>query len=202
MADRGADLPWVAAQRMEAWAGELRGNVIRLAAITAFYGHHLFNALILKQSFPPGYTLAVSTIAIIWGVGCLALHVALVGRWLPPALPYAAVCFDALLATSLLLTSDGPGSPLVVVLFLIVASAPLRLNLGLVWATTLLAILSFAFVCGHAKWRRPEWRIPRRRQAVIVLGIAGAGFLAGQSVRQARRLARDYADRVRPEEPA
>lgn len=202
MDDQGPSLPWVAAQRMEAWAGELRGNVIRLAAITAFYGHHLFNQFILKEQFPPGYTLAVSSIAIFWGIGSLALHVALAGRWLPAALPYAVVSFDVIMATSLLLVSDGPGSPLVVVLFLIVASSTLRLNLRLVWLATLLALFSFAFVCGHAKWRKPEWRIPRQRQVILALGLGGAGLLAGQAVRQARRLAKDYADRVRPEEKA
>jgi hypothetical protein len=202
MEERPGDLPWTAAQRVEAWAGELRVNMIRLAAIVAFYGHHLFNQYLLRQEFPPRYTLAVTGIAVVWALGALALHVALNGQWMPLGLRFAAVGFDAVMTTSLLLISDGPRSPLVVLLFLVVATAPLRIDLRLVWTATLLALVSYAFVCGHAKWKRPEWQIPRRQQVVTALAIAAAGFLAGQAVRQSRRFALDYADRVRPEEPA
>jgi hypothetical protein len=34
------------------------------------------------------------------------------------------------------------------------------------------------------------------------MSLIGAGVLAGQAVRQARRFALDYADRIRPEEEA
>jgi len=197
-----AELPWSAAQRLEGWAGELRLNLIRLAAIAAFYAHHLFNQVILKQEFPPRYTLAVTAIAVVWAIGALGLHLALADLRIPAALRYLTVGFDLVMTTSLLLISDGPRSPLIVLLFLVVATAPLRLDLRLVWTATVLAIFSYAFVCGHAAWVRPEWKVPRRQQAMIVLALATAGLLAGQSVRQARRLAQDYADRVRPEEPS
>jgi len=200
MGEEEKDLPWTAAQRVEAWAGELRVNVIRLAAIVGFYGHHLFNVRVLKLDLPPKYTLFVTGIAAAWAAGALALHVTLAGHRALPALRYIVVGFDTLMATSLLLLSDGPRSPLVLLLFLVVATAPLRLDLRLVWAATGLALLSYLFLCGHAKWVRPEWSVPRQQQVIILLGLALAGFLAGQAVRQARRLARDYADRVRPEE--
>jgi len=202
MGDSPGDLPWTAAQRVENWAGELRINVLRAAGVVAFYGHHLFNQVVLKEPFPPNYTAAVTAVAVAWAAGALALHVALSNLWMPPALRFLSVGFDALMTTSLLLISDGPRSPLIVVLFLVVATAPLRLDLRVVWTATILALLSYAFVCGHAKWVRPENRVPRRQEVVVALGLALAGFLAGQAVRQARRFARDYADRVRPEEPA
>lgn len=196
------ELPWTAAQRMEGWAGELRVNLIRLAAIAAFYGHHLFNQVVLKQEFPPSFTAGVTAVAVAWTIGALGLHMALNQIWLPTALRYLAVCFDLVLVTALLVISDGPRSPLIILLFLVIATAPLRMDLRLVWATTLLAMLSYGILCGHAKWKRPEWQVPRRQQIVIVLGLGAAGLLAGQSVRQARRFALDYADRVRPEDPA
>jgi hypothetical protein len=202
MGETPGELPWTAALRVESWAGELRVNVIRAAGIATFYGHHLFNQLVLKQEFPPRYTLAVTAVAVVWAMGALALHVALSSLWLPPALRFLSVGFDALMTTSLLLISDGPRSPLVIVLFLVIATAPLRVDLRVVWTATILALLSYAFVCGHAKWVRPENQIPRRQEVVTALGLVVAGFLAGQAVRQARRFARDYADRVRPEDPA
>lgn len=201
MEDPSPDLPWTAAQRMEAWAGELRVNVLRVAGIVAFYGHHLFNQLVLKQEFPPRYTLAVTAVAVVWAAGALALHVALTGLWMPPPLRFLSIGFDVLMTTSLLILSDGPRSPLIILLFLVIATAPLRLDLRVVWTGTLLALLSYAFVCGHALWVRPENRVPRRQELMVALGLALAGFLAGQAVRQARRFAQDYADRVRPEGP-
>jgi len=197
-----SDLPWSAAQQMERWAGELRINLIRIAAIALFYGHHLFNQIVLKQEFPPRYTLAVTAIAVVWALGAVALHIALQDLWRSPALRFGPVGFDVVMTTSLLLISDGPRSPLLILLFLIVATAPLRLDLRVVWTATLLALLSYAFVCGHAKWVKPERQVPRRQEIVVALALAVAGVLAGQSVRQSRRLAQDYADRNRPEEPS
>lgn len=196
------ELPWTAAQRMEGWAGELRVNLVRLVAIAAFYGHHLFNQVVLKQEFPPNYTLGVTAVSVAWTLGALGLHLALNQLWMPAALRFIAVGFDVVMVTALLVISDGPQSPLVMLLFLVIATAPLRLDLRLVWVATLLALLSYGIVCGHAKWKRPEWRVPRRQQIMIALGLGAAGLLAGQSVRQARRFAQDYADRVRPEDPA
>jgi hypothetical protein len=194
------EVPWTAALRVETWVGELRVNVIRLAAIAAFYGHHLFNRYVLKHEIPPGYTAAVTALALAWAVGALAIHIALTNHWMPTGLRFAAVGFDSLLVSSLLLLSEGPRSPLVGLLFLVIASSPLRMDLRVVWTATLLALLSYAFVCGHAKWKRPEWQVPRRQQVIVALALSAAGFLAGQSLRQARRLAQDYAERVRPEE--
>lgn len=192
--------PWNGARRVEAWVGELRVNVIRLAAIAAFTGHHLFNQFVLKQTFPPNYTASVISIAVAWAVAAAALHLALVNRWVPPLLHGVVVGFDALMTTSLLVLSEGPKSPLVVLLFLLIATAALRLDLRLVWTATLLALLSYGFVCGHATWKKPEWRVSRRQEVIVALALGAAGLLAGQSVRQSYRFARDYADRVRPEE--
>jgi len=195
-----ADLSWLAAERVERWAGELRINLIRLVAIAAFYGHHLFNRFVLKECFPPNYSLAVTATAAIWTLGALALHLSLTNQRVPAGLRYIAVGFDVLMITSLLMVSDGPRSTLVVLLFLVVATSTLRFDLRLVWVATALTLLSYGLVCGHAKWIKPERQIPRRQQVIMVLSLSAAGVLAGQGVRQARRFAQDYADRVRPED--
>jgi hypothetical protein len=39
--------------------------------------------------------------------------------------------------------------------------------------------------------------VPRTQQVIFALGLLCAGLVAGQAVRQARRFARDYAERVR-----
>lgn len=189
--------PWTAAQRAEEWAGELRVNLIRMVAIAAFYAQHLINYYFRKMAdLTPEFHLIVTGIALSWTAAALALHIGLVRRRSLPYLKYAAVAWDCFMATSLLIVSDGPRSPLLVVLLLIVATASLRVHLRLVWVASLLVILSYGVVCGHSRWVRPESRIPVHHHVIFVLALGSAGLLAGQSVRQTRRFARDYADRL------
>ena len=37
---------WADARRLEGWAGEVRVNLIRAAALVVFYAHHLMNAFV------------------------------------------------------------------------------------------------------------------------------------------------------------
>lgn len=195
------EAPWAAAQKIEAWAGELRVNLLRLAAIAAFYGHHLVNVYLLRMELPPRFHLGVSALAGAWTAAAVALHLALARRVNPPALRYAAVAWDAAMIATLLTLHSGAASPFVGLLFLLVATAALRLDLRCVWAAAIAAILAFAFVCGHDKWVRGRG-IERSQQIILALSLAAAGALAGQAVRQARRFALGYADRLRPEPPA
>src|SRR4051812_33964521 len=40
---------WDDARRLEAWAGEVRVNLVRVAALVAFYGYHLLNVYALSD---------------------------------------------------------------------------------------------------------------------------------------------------------
>jgi hypothetical protein len=44
------DGPWADARRVEAWAGEVRVNLIRLVAVGVFYGQHLVNVYPRQRS--------------------------------------------------------------------------------------------------------------------------------------------------------
>lgn len=186
---------------MESRAGELRVNLIRLVAIAAFYGHHLLNVHLLGVEVTADYHASVTSIAAIWALAGMAIHVMVLRRGNPPYLAYLALTGDGLLATTLLLQTGGPGSPLLIVLFLLIATAPLRMRLPAVWAATGLAILSYAILLGHAKWVAPDVRVPRPHQIIMVIALGCAGLLAGQVVRQAVRFARDYADRLNSKDP-
>src|SRR3954471_2492564 len=106
--------------------------------------------------------------------------------------------------------AGGPRSPLVVLYFLVIAMSPLRLSLRLVYATTAGAMLSYLCLLAHYAWyvvgfrkyyATPEMRIPRSEEAVYLIALFVAGLLAGQVVRQARRLAGGYPVAVAPGEP-
>jgi hypothetical protein len=204
---------WDDARRPEAWAGEVRVNLVRVAALVAFYGHHLLNAFILSNDpeLRGKYNAAVSAIVLAWAVGAFVVHVCLSRRWVPPALQYVATFWDLALVTALLVAGgEGPRGPLTLLYFVVIAAAPLRLSLRLVTATTLGAMAFAAVALGHYVFFKlgtaayyaadSPYRIPRAHQVMFLLALGACGVLAGQSVRQARRLVAGYPAVVR--EPA
>jgi len=208
-----SDVRWDDARRPEAWAGEVRVNLVRVVALVVFYGHHLLNAYVLSDdpSLRGRYTANVTAIVLAWSVAAGALHVCLSRRWYPPVLKYVAVFWDLALVTQLLIVGgDGPRTPLVLLYFVVVASAPLRLSLRLVAATTLGAMAAATLVLGHfvfitvgrEAYYAPDsaYRVPRSYEVLFLLALGACGLLAGQSVRQARRLVAGYP--VLVDEPA
>ena len=187
---------WNAAVQVEDWAGELRVNLVRGAAITAFYGQHLLNYFVFKDDLGSAYHSAVTAVTIAWVAATVALHLCLGARWRPAWLSYAAVATDVLLTTLVLMASDGPRSALLILLPLIVASTAVRLNLNLVRVSLLMAAVAYGAVLVHAYEFRPEWVVPRRQQVIFTLALGCAGLIAGQAVRRAKRLAQDFHDRI------
>ena len=132
------------------------------------------------------------------------LHICLSRRWVPPALKYVATFWDLTLITALLLVDKaaGPHSPLVVLYFLVVAASPLRLSVRLVYAATLGAMAAATLLMGFYVFgligradyyaAGSPWKVPRHTEILFLLSLGAAGLLAGQVVRQARRLVQGY----------
>ena len=55
---------WNAAVQVEDWAGELRVNLVRCAAIAAFYGQHLITFFVSKDAISPAYHTAATAVTI------------------------------------------------------------------------------------------------------------------------------------------
>jgi hypothetical protein len=209
------DSRWEDARRLEAWAGEVRVNMIRAAALVAFYGYHLLNVYCFDRELQGVYSAKVTAVVAGWAVAVFALHVCLTRRWVPPALKYVAVAWDLLMVTALLLVDPkaGPHSPLVVLYVPIVASSSLRLSLRLVYAATLgamaAATLMMGFyvygIVGSADYYEASkgLQVPRSSEVIFLLALGATGLVAGQAVRQARRLVGGYPVKVEePEEAA
>ena len=184
---------------IETWAGEMRVNLVRLASLIAFYGYHLANLYASPNESGIGgaYNFQVTALVMVWAIGVLVLYFQLAPGSMPPMLKFAVVLWDLTLTTTLLVVSGGPRSHLLPILFLIIASAPLRLSLPLVCVATLGSIVSYLIVLGHYVYRvvgadryyaENTLRIPRTQEVGIVLGLLVAGILAGQVVRQIRHL--------------
>jgi hypothetical protein len=190
-----ADPAWNAAQRLEGLAGEVRVNLIRLVALVAFYGHHLVNVFVVRDnpSLQGAYHTVVTSLVLAWALAVLVIHYCLMRRWLPSVLKYVVTAWDILLITTLLMVSSDGRSMLAVLYFLVIVAAPLRLSLPLVWMATLGAMAGYAFFLGYVRWQlqmSPEQRLSRPQQIVFLLALGAAGLLAGQFIRQCRRLVR------------
>lgn len=195
------DTAWADVQRLEGWAGEVRVNLLRLATLVAFYGQHVVNAYLVgtDSGLRGAFHARVTGLVVAWLVGIVALHVCLLRRWVPPWLKFAAVGWDVALVTTLLaLPGVGPKSPLLVLYFLVIASTTLRLSLPLVYTATfasmagyMVALGAFVFLhVGADKYYAEGFadRVPRHHEVMFLFGLGGAGLIAGQAVRQARRL--------------
>lgn len=195
--------PWDDFRRLEQWAGEVRVNLIRLTGVFLFYGRHLVEFVLAAPDAPVrgAYHLRVTWVAAAWVAAVLLVRFQLARRVVPTWLKYATTAWDLFMVTLLCMIAGGPRSPLVLLLFLIIAMSPLRLSLGLVYATTAGAGLAYLSLLAFYAWVRigyeryystPELRIPRSEEAIHLIALLVAGLLAGQAVRQARRLAGGY----------
>ncbi|HZY85624.1 MAG TPA: hypothetical protein VFE78_12390 [Gemmataceae bacterium] len=197
---------WADAQRLEGWAGEARVNLLRAAAVVAFYGQHLLNLYAFHDDLgfaDPAqrgwFHAAVSAVVLGWALAVFVLYVCLSRRWVPPALKYVATFWDLALVTALLcLSPDGPRSALIFLYFAVLAASPLRLSLRLVqvttfatWAAALLMLGYYVFVrVGADRYYAAgsPYRVARGSEIIFLLATGVCGLFAGQVVRQARRL--------------
>jgi hypothetical protein len=184
----------------ERWAGEVRVNLIRVIALVAFYGYHLFDVYQNRDdpAYSPEYRSSVAAVAFAWAGVVVVAHAGLRRGRLPAALPVFTTLADAALVTALVTVSGGPKStPLVLLYLLVVAASPSRMSLQLVWLATAAAGLGYLVALGNyvfirigtaAYYGDPALRIPRPQEAITELAILTAGLLAGQVVRQTLRL--------------
>lgn len=97
--------------------------------------------------------------------------------------------------TALLVIGRDPTSMLAVLYFLIIFAAALRLSPPLLYAATLGAMTAFVFYLGYLRFglHLPDSeRLSRSQQIIFLLALGAAGLLAGEVVRQVRRLRQGY----------
>ncbi len=179
---------------VEAWVGEVRINMIRLVSLAAFYGYHVLNIFAISndETLQGRFHTSVSLIVFLWAAGAVLLHLILLRRVLFPALPLTVIAWDISLATVVLCIGQNPHSMLVSVYFLIVASAALRFSIPPVYLATLGSLAGYLVFLGYSRFVLDlpfELRVTRPNQIIMAIALATAGLLAGQSVRQVRRIA-------------
>jgi hypothetical protein len=215
------DRAWFIAQRWQEYDGEMRANVLRIAAIGVFYLLHCWNYYSSQGRLPnwgllefgkgvaidQRFHVLATLLALAWALMAAAVHLCLRHQVFPRWLSAASTTVDVLVLTCILCIAAGPRSPLVVGYFLIIVLAALRFSLPLVRLATVEAAAGYLCVLGVAKWparfgRDPalDIRVPRYHELVVLAALILCGVFVGQIVRLARRMADDYARRKAPAE--
>ena len=172
-----AEHAWHIAQRWQQFDGELRANLLRIAAVGVFYCLHCWNYLGAQGKLPAWlssptldklsalaalgkadfvvdkrFHLLATLLALAWILVAAAVHLCLRNRVFPRGLSATVAAFDLVLLTAVLCISNGPRSPVVAAYFLVIVLSGLRFDLRLVRLTTVGAALGYLCVLGMAKW--------------------------------------------------
>jgi hypothetical protein len=199
------DRPWYIVGRWQEYQGEARANLLRLAAVAAFYAIELIHYYGVDLGFIQlpkvryqAFHETVTAIAAAWVMLGVGVHVWLRVHVLPTALKFVSTGLDVLLLTLLLMVADGPRSPLIVGYFLIPVLAGLRFQLRLVWFATVGAMLGYIWLLGWAVWIESarNVRVPRYHELIFLTALAMSGIMQGQVIRRVKALAAEYARRL------
>lgn len=200
---------------------EPRINVIRIIAVALFFAIHA-TAYYAQTPGDTGdgeravaetaaghitYAMHVSVMLIVmaWTMQAMAVYNLAQVNWARPWMAPLNIVLDVTWLTCLLCLSRGPGSSLVAAYFLIIATSTWRLQVRWVRLATIAGVIGYLVVLGAAKWPIgilrdvPMLHVPRYHQALMLVALAMAGVIAGQTVRQAYGLLdRTAADDPRP----
>lgn len=179
-------------------SGEIRINLIRTFTILVIYSYHLVNFLWLSGGeVSNSFHARVTTLAIAWS--CMVALLFWMARYgqITPRVQLLAALGDVLMVTGLVITAAHASSVFVAFYLLVIASSALRQSLRIVYVTTLAAVIGYGIslayyvyviVGSDVYYSDAALRVPRDTQVIFVLVLLTAGFLAGQSVRQFKRL--------------
>jgi hypothetical protein len=205
-----SDRHWFIIGRWQEYEGEGRANLLRIAAIGVFYSLELINYhwLNTPDAAFTAYHQKVTALAVAWTMVALAILLCLKRQIFPAVLKYVSTGCDLILLTALASVEIdgaaaarfGPFSPLVAVFFLIIALAALRFSLGLVWFSTLGAMLGYLALVGLADMKESRWfdeqhAVPPVVTLITLAALGMTGIIMGQVVRRVRGLAEEYAHR-------
>ncbi|MCU0708471.1 MAG: hypothetical protein MUF23_09280 [Pirellula sp.] len=182
----------------ESWAGEVRINLIRMLAIAIFYSHHLIRVYLLKDTPSDiAFEVRVTVLVLSYGVVVAALYYVLRLGFLHPWIKYLVTLWDVLMIAAFVVVMDTPQSVFLMLFLLPIAASALRLSLPLVYFSTISGAIAYLAILAHHAWLvvgseayygDATNRIPRSEQVVVLLVLLTAGLLAGQAVRQVKRI--------------
>jgi hypothetical protein len=197
---------WFIVSRWQQYDAESRANMLRAIGIGAFYAIELINVqgvriggleLPAVAGVAGDFHAAVTALAVAWTMLALGTQLCLRRHIFPAVLKYVTSTLDVVLLTAILAVADGPRSPLLIGYPLLVALAGLRFSLPLVRWTTAASAGGYIGLLGYVRWfSERDLAVPRYQQVTFLLGIVLTGVVVGQIVRQAHRMAEQFAART------
>lgn len=197
------DRQWFIVGRWREYAGEGRANLLRIAAIGAFYlielVHHYGVLGAAERETNTPFHRTATVIALAWSLMAMAILYCLRAQVFPRALKYLSTTMDMALLTALALQTANPsGSPLVFVYFPLVVLAAVRFHLPLIWFATFAGMSGYMLLVGKADatWFDGLHATPIVSQLMMLVSLGATGVMLGQLVRQVRGLAEEYVERM------
>lgn len=137
---------WFVVGRWQQFDGETRVGLLRMVAIFALYAVQLVHFYGLLESPTANDTSLQRQFTLLAAAGTffsLAVLTCLRQQFFPAWLCYVSCVVDVLLVSIAAALVAGPQSVLVRAYFVVIAASALRMNLRLVWLTTLLSLLGY-----------------------------------------------------------
>jgi hypothetical protein len=190
--------------RWHEFEGEERANVLRVVGLALFYAVQLVNhhglslgplELAPVEGVDARFHALVTALAVTWAATAGVVAVALRSRFFPRWIKYATTSVDFALLTAVLCVADGPRSPLVVVLFPLLALSALRGNARLVAFATCAALVAYGAALGNAAWVRKDLLVPPYQAVLTMLSVGLSGYVLAAAVRRGRSAADELAAR-------
>lgn len=202
---------WHVTSRLAALRGEERANGLRVLGVAVFYAIEVLNYHGLAvgplhiprvEGVDASFHAMATALAVAWISVAAMVGLATKNRIFPPYLKYLSCAADLFLVGSVLTLADGPRSPVLAILFLIIALAGLRLDGRLVAFTTAGAVLAYVVSNLEVARRRPELAVPAHWQVTTAAALILLGLIVWQILEQTRRSVEAYAALERAGEDA
>lgn len=193
---------WHVTSRLAALRGEERANGLRLLGVAVFYAIEVLNYRGLAvgpleiphvAGVDARFHAMATALTVAWLSVAAMVALATKNRIFPPALQYFSSGADILLTGAVLTLADGPRSPVLALLFLIIALAGLRLDKRLVIFTTVGALLAYGASLLEVASFRTELAVPAHWQITTAAALALLGVVVWQTLEQAQRAVKAYA---------
>lgn len=195
--------------------GEARLNLLRLAAVALFFTLHVVNRTFVglgpgamidldDGGQVPIFDAVATALVVAWTGAAGALLLVLRSPRLPRAVGPLLTLLDAALLSILIFIGNGPTSPLIYVLFLLIAATGLRGRRGDVWLATLASLGVYAASVGIVTQTNADLLPPMHHLLFVSAGLGMMGLVTDLLVGSSWKLAERYAtilDRVRAIEP-
>ncbi|MCB9678261.1 MAG: hypothetical protein H6737_24380 [Alphaproteobacteria bacterium] len=174
-------------RRLFGLEGETRLNLLRLVGIAVFYAVHLVNRYLVGMSTGasidfmgmnlPVFDTAATALALAWAWMAGAVLIAVRSPLPQRAISVGTTLADAAFLMTLILLGNGPSSPMILALLLLVVASGLRGDREIVWLATVGSLAAYGASVGFGLYVRPDLMVPRHHILVVSSSLVLAGVV-------------------------